>query len=160
MNESHKHTYFTWMHISGTVNPADIASRGVSRDELRNNDLWCHGPTWISKGKIYNSSTKIYGRLADNAQLYLLKETSMLNPSANTSSDKKSFNDILFDVTLSKKMVLSHILRMGAWCIRFINNCKSLELHGPLTIEEISCIKKGGLYSVNDHIIHSPMILC
>ncbi|KII68993.1 hypothetical protein RF11_05301 [Thelohanellus kitauei] len=39
-------------------------------------------------------------------------------------------------------MVISHILRIGAWCIRFINNCKSLEFHGPLRIEEISCVKQ------------------
>jgi hypothetical protein len=34
-------------HISSTDNPADIISRGSFASHLRDNDLWCHGPTWL-----------------------------------------------------------------------------------------------------------------
>jgi hypothetical protein len=37
-------------HVDGKMNPADIASRGCSPQELRTNDLWWHGPEWIIKG--------------------------------------------------------------------------------------------------------------
>ena len=34
-------------HIDGVSNPADIASRGCSPDELYENDFWFRGPVWM-----------------------------------------------------------------------------------------------------------------
>ena len=36
-------------YISTTENPADIASRGTSVQELQHNKLWWHGPDWMVK---------------------------------------------------------------------------------------------------------------
>lgn len=38
-----------WRFISGTQNPADLVSRGVDTDDLKDNDLWWHGPEFLSK---------------------------------------------------------------------------------------------------------------
>ena len=38
-----------WFHYSGTDNPADIPSRGMSISELVNNKLWLSGPEWLSR---------------------------------------------------------------------------------------------------------------
>lgn len=34
-----------WHYINTKANPADYASRGLLPDELRNNELWWHGPS-------------------------------------------------------------------------------------------------------------------
>lgn len=37
-----------WYHVNSEENPADLPSRGVSPQDLRGNDLWWHGPKWLS----------------------------------------------------------------------------------------------------------------
>ncbi|XP_055584794.1 uncharacterized protein LOC129737659 [Uranotaenia lowii] len=36
-----------WNHISGTENPADIISRGMSPAQLQYQSLWLEGPSWL-----------------------------------------------------------------------------------------------------------------
>lgn len=36
-----------WRHVESESNPADLASRGVPPQDLLENDLWWHGPTWL-----------------------------------------------------------------------------------------------------------------
>lgn len=38
-----------WHHVSGTDNPADCATWGVSPKELKSNSLWWNGPNWLSQ---------------------------------------------------------------------------------------------------------------
>jgi hypothetical protein len=37
-----------WRHVEGIRNPADIASRGASLNDLLDNDLWWHGPDFLN----------------------------------------------------------------------------------------------------------------
>jgi hypothetical protein len=36
-----------WNHVSGSENPADCASRGISAAELLTHPLWLQGPSWL-----------------------------------------------------------------------------------------------------------------
>ncbi|XP_033222856.1 uncharacterized protein LOC117176709 [Belonocnema kinseyi] len=38
-----------WKHVPTKGSPADYASRGVFASKLVENDLWWHGPTWLSQ---------------------------------------------------------------------------------------------------------------
>ena len=38
-----------WRHVRSHDNPADIANRGASVEELRHHPLWWNGPTWLRK---------------------------------------------------------------------------------------------------------------
>lgn len=38
-----------WYHIKSAQNPADLISRGAIPNELKNNQLWWHGPTFLSE---------------------------------------------------------------------------------------------------------------
>ncbi|XP_015189956.1 PREDICTED: uncharacterized protein LOC107073773 [Polistes dominula] len=38
-----------WRYVSGTSNPADCASRGISTDQLEKHTLWWTGPPWITQ---------------------------------------------------------------------------------------------------------------
>jgi len=38
-----------WNHISSKENPADLVSRGVDANALRNLSLWWNGPNWLQQ---------------------------------------------------------------------------------------------------------------
>ena len=38
-----------WNHVSSPENPADIISRGIDPAELKDSELWWHGPAWLSQ---------------------------------------------------------------------------------------------------------------
>lgn len=38
-----------WSHVRSEYNPADLASRGVSPQDLVSSDLWWHGPSWLKQ---------------------------------------------------------------------------------------------------------------
>ena len=39
-----------WHHVPGAENPADVASRGISSEDLAAHPLWWTGPAWIKEG--------------------------------------------------------------------------------------------------------------
>ena len=39
---------YTFLHIGTKVNPADLISRGVDVDTLVKDDMWFHGPPWLT----------------------------------------------------------------------------------------------------------------
>lgn len=36
-----------WRHVVSNCNPADLATRGLTPSELKDNKLWWHGPEWL-----------------------------------------------------------------------------------------------------------------
>lgn len=44
------HTY-TWKHIKGTYNPADVISRGLMPNEIKAHSLWWNGPYFLREPK-------------------------------------------------------------------------------------------------------------
>lgn len=40
-----------WRHVSSNDNPADCLSRGLDPEELKNHNLWWHGPQWLQETK-------------------------------------------------------------------------------------------------------------
>ncbi|UYV84717.1 hypothetical protein LAZ67_X003183 [Cordylochernes scorpioides] len=49
-----------WSHVKGQDNPADLASRGISLDQLLDLELWWHGPPWLkTTSQPYNDSIPV-----------------------------------------------------------------------------------------------------
>ena len=44
-----------WHHIDGTLNPADLASRGIASTDKEMTKLWLQGPTFL-RGNEYPKS--------------------------------------------------------------------------------------------------------
>ena len=47
LKEITSHKDIKFRYVTTTQNPADLATRGVSTEELVNNQLWWHGPCWL-----------------------------------------------------------------------------------------------------------------
>ncbi|XP_065355901.1 uncharacterized protein LOC135950281 [Calliphora vicina] len=41
-----------WRHVSSSDNPADLLSRGVRPQDLVENNLWWHGPSWLCSDSV------------------------------------------------------------------------------------------------------------
>ncbi|XP_055645178.1 uncharacterized protein LOC129781512 [Toxorhynchites rutilus septentrionalis] len=38
-----------WNHVPGICNPADLISRGITPEDIFNNEFWWHGPKWLAE---------------------------------------------------------------------------------------------------------------
>ena len=50
-----------WHHISGSQNPADLASRGETLENLVNSSLWRHGPEFWVSGDLNSGNSPVEG---------------------------------------------------------------------------------------------------
>ena len=60
-----------WRHCPGTDNPADIGSRGITADVLKNSKLWWHGPHWLIKDKLLWLSHRKLKKKKERQMYYL-----------------------------------------------------------------------------------------
>ncbi|XP_063387436.1 uncharacterized protein LOC134673395 isoform X2 [Cydia fagiglandana] len=117
-----------WHHVSGSDNPADCGSRGLLPADLIQNTLWWAGPTWLSNPQESWPQSEI---LSDQAASNEQKIYSLFTHS----------NISLIDNILSRFSSLQRILRIFAYCFRFMHNLqKSLsKITDPnLSSEEIT----------------------
>ena len=123
-----EHERVTWHHVTTDQNSADLGSRGRY---VTNNELWQHGPSWLS------DKTKWPPEIA-------------LKPSKETTEESKHIRQVQALVTASpqrdkfdellESYRLRKVLRIGAWIQRFICNCRSPSAdreYGPLKTNEI-----------------------
>ncbi|XP_063389047.1 uncharacterized protein LOC134674826 [Cydia fagiglandana] len=117
-----------WHHVSGSDNPADCGSRGLLPADLIQNTLWWAGPTWLSNPQESWPQSEI---LSDQAASNEQKIYSLVTDS----------NISLIDNIMSRSSSLQRILRIFAYCFRFMHNLqKSLsKITDPnLSSEEIT----------------------
>ena len=41
----------SWGHCPGIENPANLPSRGMKAEALKQSEIWWHGPPWLVEGK-------------------------------------------------------------------------------------------------------------
>ena len=58
-----------WRHVSGQENPADLASRGITAEDLAQCDLWFHGPQFLQQEKLSMENTEIDTDIIDEGEL-------------------------------------------------------------------------------------------
>ena len=101
-----------WHHVEGVMNPADIASRGVSASELIASKLWWNGPDFLSE------NAKSYQKVQSNFDISSCPER---RKSAFVVNRKISIEFSL----VSQSSSFNHLIRVMAWVKRFITKSRS-----------------------------------
>ena len=101
-----------WDHVEGHENPADCASRGMFPSELLSHDLWWNGPSWLRLGihqwpKSPSLPPNSPSEEADEicSHVAVVSECSLIIPLDRFSS-------------------FSRLVRVTAWMLRFVRNCR------------------------------------
>ena len=110
-----------WRHCPGPMNPADLPSRGLTRDKMLNNALWWEGPPFLCL-----PDSEWPGEVMSVMDESVNKELRKNPPSTthvlavNSGSIYKL--DLILDVTRFSKLNL--LFRVTARVFRFITNLK------------------------------------
>ncbi|KYN14464.1 hypothetical protein ALC57_13336 [Trachymyrmex cornetzi] len=114
---------YDWRHIPTKDNPSDLLSRGVGSDKLIQSELWWHGPSFLVKQEAdWPALVTLEGNIPE------VKGTCCITTDSLESS-------IFKDVSSSRR-----IIRVIAYCKRFLYNCKERNDRkiGALSTLEIS----------------------
>ena len=116
-----------WKYCPGKINPADLASRGVTGKELVNNSLWWNGPEFLLKPES-EWPTFTFNQVDETAMHEIVKcqpQTvhSLVNHAQLNSCDLNKVID------LNKFSSLTKLLRVTAYILRFIEVLKHRRLN-------------------------------
>lgn len=114
----------TWRHISTKDNPADLLSRGVQPNQLKDCSLWWNGPSWLSLNNAEWPNS--------NFQVENLPE---LRPVKHAFIAKH-----VWHFPFERFSTLKKLIRCVAYLKRFSENCRvppAQRRHTPLNVTEL-----------------------
>ncbi|XP_042909407.1 uncharacterized protein [Parasteatoda tepidariorum] len=125
-----------WRHVPGTMNPADLPSRGCSAQQLLRLQ-WSEGPSWLHLPQdLWPSSEDVVNEEEVNCEKRKGVTTSMIN----------------FEVTKLLSSNISDyrkIVHTMVWVKRFLFNCKNEERRkGDLSVKELEEAEKTTVYLI------------
>ena len=118
-----------WRHVPGVENPADIASRGSTVNNLGDN--WWQGPNWLRDEERWPADVQTVATAETEEETKMIKEVL----SVAVTEVKDPFSELV------NKFEYKKVVRISAWVRRFVTNiCAKgvgIPQQGPLTTEEI-----------------------
>ncbi|CAK1583812.1 unnamed protein product [Parnassius mnemosyne] len=118
-----------WSYVKSKENSADAASRGLYVSQLKNNQLWWHGPTWL----------QTFSYRPNEKQVYQTKEEIR---SKQTNFIQKDIHNSIIYTLLNKFSSFTKITRIVAWILRFLTpKQKGKQWPSYLTIRELKHAK-------------------
>ena len=127
-------------YVKSEENPADIASRGCSVNELKDNKFWWHGPIWL-KDDFTNMLSQEYDLSDEEEKLFLgeLQGHKVLHEMSLTAASGASIAMAPFGIDETRYSNHHRLIRVTAWCNRFLFNYYELkELKGVLSPKELA----------------------
>ncbi|GFW68390.1 integrase catalytic domain-containing protein [Trichonephila clavipes] len=119
-----------WHHIATEQNSADVLSRGLLPEELRDDSLWWHGPELLQS--TYSTTVIAEPTQRDDFDCELRVSERTLETSLLNSKNFDFFNHLMDLFNNYFKII--HIV---SYIYRFIENCRSkVKKRGPLTTSE------------------------
>ena len=119
-----------WQHCGSKENPADLITRGMLADKIVDtNSLWWYGPSMLTED--------IWPNVERSTVITDLEE--VITENTVCLSVHESVNSL---IDLEQYIDLGKALRVTAYALRFIKNCKNKQkAKGPLNTEEIDLAK-------------------
>lgn len=109
----------SWRYTQSADNPADLISRGTTSVEFIQNNLWHHGPEWLTR----EQAEWPPARFTMCTELTELRKITCLVSLINQT-----------DEILTRYSSIQKLRRIVAYCLRFRTNHR---IPGPLSIEEL-----------------------
>lgn len=128
-----------WFHVHGKENPADLVSRGVSGQILKESGQWFNGPAWLGQSpNVEVSCESAFGdcnRVLESEDDRVLSESVVSNQLTTTVQRERVF-------VVSRWGKFLKAVRVVAWVHRFIRNARARRLpliliKGELELSEL-----------------------
>lgn len=117
-----------WRHVPTTSNPADIITRGCQAETLSDNNLWWHGPEWLSQAECDWPSSNVVVPL-EMPELRIIHSILVVN------EQTEFFLNDRYSSWTKLSRITAYLLRFGSNA----RNSKPSTRHvGPLSILEIN----------------------
>lgn len=113
----------SWRHIPTNLNPADLASRGVTPQFLKDSSLWWQGPIFLLSSEELWPCSNIVEKVLPETKICLLSE----------------FNESI--IPFDKFSSFNKLHKVFAYVLRFIKNCRiknNKKLSIELTLDELN----------------------
>ena len=139
----------SWNFCPGSLNPADLPSRGISGQQLSNGSLWFSGPEFLAKDKQeWPKCPTSNPSESDNVLREAVKQPPTIVRSLLANELKlRAVSDLSKIIDMERYSSLRKLLRVTAYVLRFINTIKKsrenkrpmhdLAVSEQLTIEEM-----------------------
>jgi len=101
-----------WKHVPGTMNPADLPSRGCTPSQLLESQWW-EGPSWLKNSEDQWPSNEMKG---DDEEINKERKKTVMSTMATVEITPPKFSSYFKNVLVF------------TWARRFINNCKKPKL--------------------------------
>lgn len=150
-------TGIQWRHVSTNENPADLVSRGISPQELANNALWWHGPSWLRLPEPQWPVSRIDATHPPkdvDLELRRIVQANLCSKDIDIIHEFSSY---------------SRLIRISALCKRFATNIRLKKqqlprLVGILTVDELQWVRRHWIlqtqkqvYSDEIHALSQPI---
>ena len=122
-----------WSHCPGEENPADIGSRGVSALELKQSELWWHGPAWSLEREDSWPTVKAITPTSESSEEERKAAVMTVQVDTPLGLDRV--------VEINRYSCTRTLLRVTAWVKRFCFNIKKRKeerKREALTLQELS----------------------
>ena len=124
-----------WLYCPTSVNPADIASRGMKATKLKENSLWLHGPDFLSKDIEHWPKQLV---LKSNEEV--TREMKIPKPvqivMVNTNEDEKKSN-LSAVVNVENFSNLSRLVRVTLLVLKFIKKLRGRDQEDEVDEKEV-----------------------
>ncbi|GFT94499.1 uncharacterized protein TNCV_1962391 [Trichonephila clavipes] len=120
--------------------------------KLKVHKLWWSGPQWLCQDSLHFPSIDLSTFYEEDVKCEEKSSTVLTNVS--TSSQGSYLLEII-----AKYSSFSRLIRIIAWCKRFIKNCRSSRVTGELTSKEVDDATKIVIQTVQESQFHSEIQL-
>ena len=106
-----------WQYCPTQDNPADLVTRGISLDYLTDSRLWKYGPSWLS-------AESQWPKWEHSEILHLQTTVDISEDLPNRDEPSLHHTGIGQIIDIQHYSNLSKLLRVSAYVLRFVRNCK------------------------------------
>ena len=122
-----------WRFCPGTLNPADIPSRGIRGSALSQNKVWWEGPNFLH----LSPSEWLKGVFAIVSKCEEAFKEIIKNPPTLTfalSLQQQNYDKLSNIIDINRFSSTGKLLRVLGWVFRFINNARSIKKQAEICI--------------------------